>query len=72
MSEKNPLETNNMLSNIILHNRLNVYSDVADYTYLCDLTTPILRFVPFKNSTHSQQSHKIISTDSMFQQANLT
>ena len=56
--KKTPLETNNMLSTIILHNRLNVYSDVADYTYLCDLTAHILRFVAFETSKHSQQPHK--------------
>ena len=42
----------------ILHNRLYVYSDVVDYTYLGDVTAPILRVVPFENSKRSQQSHK--------------
>ena len=42
----------------ILHNRLYVYSDVVDYTYLGEVMAPILRAIPFKNSKHSQQSHK--------------
>ncbi|MEW8546517.1 MAG: hypothetical protein AB2693_23630, partial [Candidatus Thiodiazotropha sp.] len=40
-----------------LHNRLYVYSDVVDYTYLGDVTAPILRVVPFEPSKRSQQSH---------------
>ena len=42
----------------ILHNRLYVYSDVVDYTYLGEVMAPILRVIPFKSSKHSQQSHK--------------
>lgn len=42
----------------ILHNRLYVYSDVVDYTYLGDVVAPILRVVPFQSSKHSRQSHK--------------
>ena len=42
----------------ILHNRLYVYSDVVDYTYLGEVMAPILRVIPFKSSKHSQQSHR--------------
>ena len=31
----------------ILHNRLFVYSDIVDYTYLGEVMTPILRVIPF-------------------------
>ena len=41
----------------ILHNRLHVYTDVVDYTYLGEVIAPILRVIPFKSSKHSQQSH---------------
>ena len=41
----------------ILHNRLHVYSDVVDYTYLGKVMAPILRVIPFKSSKHSQQSN---------------
>ncbi|MEW8547093.1 MAG: hypothetical protein AB2693_26560 [Candidatus Thiodiazotropha sp.] len=41
-----------------IHSRLYVYSDIVDYTYLGDVTAPILRVVPFNTSKTSQQSHK--------------
>ena len=42
----------------ILHNRLYVYLDVVDYTYLGEVMAPILRVISFKSSKHSQQSHR--------------
>ena len=37
--------------------QLFVYSDIASYTILGDVTAPILRVVPFKNNTANNQSH---------------
>ena len=35
-----------------------VYSDVADYTYVGNITAPILRIVSYKQSKSSTQSHQ--------------
>ena len=40
------------------HHQMFVYSDVADYTYLGNITAPILRIVSYKQSKSSTQSHQ--------------
>ena len=40
------------------YHQLYVYSDIASYTYIGDVTAPVLRVVPFqqtKSETHSHQ-----------------
>ncbi|MEW8546192.1 MAG: hypothetical protein AB2693_21955, partial [Candidatus Thiodiazotropha sp.] len=39
-------------------NRLYIYSDVASYTYVGDVTAPILRVVPFETSKRSHHTHQ--------------
>ena len=40
------------------HHQMFVYSDVADYTYVGNITAPILRIVSYKQSKSSTQSHQ--------------
>ena len=40
------------------NNQLYVYSDIASYTYVGDITAPILRVVPFEVSRRSHHSHQ--------------
>ena len=40
------------------NNQLYVYSDIASYTYVGDITAPILRVVPFEISKRSHHSHQ--------------
>ena len=40
------------------HHQMFVYSYVADYTYVGNITAPILRIVSYKQSKSSTQSHK--------------
>ena len=40
------------------HHQMFVYSDVADYTYVGNITAPIRRIVSYKQSNSSTQSHQ--------------
>ena len=40
------------------HHQMFVYSDVADYTYVGNITAPILRIVSYKQSKSSTQLHQ--------------
>ena len=40
------------------HHQMFVYSDVADYTYVGNITAPILRIVSYKQSKSSTKSHQ--------------
>ena len=40
------------------HHQMFVYSDVADYTYVGNITAPLLRIVSYKQSKSSTQSHQ--------------
>lgn len=40
------------------HNQLYVYSDVADYTFVGDVTAPILRVIPFKTIKDAHHVHQ--------------
>ena len=40
------------------YHQMFVYSDVADYTYVGNITAPILRIVSYKQSKSSTQSHQ--------------
>ena len=40
------------------HHQMFVYSDVADYTYVGNITDPILRIVSYKQFKSSTQSHQ--------------
>ena len=40
------------------HHQMFVYSDVADYTYVGNITAPILRIVSYKQFKSSTQSHQ--------------
>ena len=51
----------------ILHNRLYVYSDVADYTYLGDVTAPILRLYHLRIQNALSSHTKNLSTCTTFQ-----
>ena len=37
---------------------LFIYSDIADFTFVCDIVAPILRFVPFNPVTEFVHVHK--------------
>ena len=40
------------------HHQMFVYFDVADYTYVGNITAPLLRIVSYKQSKFSTQSHQ--------------